>query len=77
MFVLKCESRWFWLLNGWIILFAIFEIISVPLIFTKKTLDQLCIYYSVALLIAFIILFIVKHEKTGKKKLSLKEMEWT
>lgn len=69
----KSESRWFWLLNGWIILFAIFEIISVPLIFTKKTLDQLCIYYSVALLIAFIILFIVKTmRRPEKKKLSLK-----
>ena len=72
----KSESRWFWLLNGWIILFAIFEIISVPLIFTKKTLDQLCIYYSVALLIAFIILFIVKTMRRPEKKKNIPKKKW-
>ena len=63
----KSESRWFWLLNGWIILFAIFEIISVPLIFTKKTLDQLCIYYSVTDCF-YNSIYSKNNEKTGKEK---------
>ena len=73
---LKSESKWFWLLNGWIILFAIFEIVSVPLIFTKKTLDQLCICYSVALLIAFIILFIIKTMRRPEKRKNIPKKKW-
>ena len=70
------ESRWFWLLNGWVMLFSTFEIVAVPAILLKKTLDELCVRYSVALLFVVILLLIIRKFKGLKKKKSIPKKKW-
>mgnify|MGYP000190528103 CR=1 FL=1 len=64
----KSESRWFWLLNGWIILFAIFEIISVPLILRKNIGSIMHILFGCITDCFYNSIYSKNNEKTGKEK---------
>ena len=71
------ESRWFCLLYGWIVLFAVFEIVSVPTILMKKTLDFLCGVYSTALICVFALLVFIRRYAGNRKKKRIPDEKWS
>ncbi len=61
------ESKWMLIVYGWIILFALFEIVSVPLILLNKSLSLLCVVYTSVLLMGYIVLCYIRRLSKRKK----------
>ena len=61
------ETKWMISVYGWTILFALFEVVSVPFILLNKSFSLLCVVYTCILLICFIGLWCIKRLRRKKK----------